>query len=124
MNLTPLQIKVLERAREIITPVENWTRYVGARDKDGESISSRSDKACQWCLVGALGKASGELSPPGEDMLDKSSDRDNLYSALGHVSGRMFGKNPMAVNDREGHACALQLLDETIRVVKAHEVAA
>ena len=51
------KIKLLEEAKVLIA--KGWTQEVYARDADGNSCEATADRACQWCLTGALDAVCG-----------------------------------------------------------------
>lgn len=44
--------QVLVKARKLIE--KGWCKNVDARNAKGESVSTKSSKAVQWCILGAL----------------------------------------------------------------------
>jgi hypothetical protein len=52
-------VEVLRAARKRITPIENWTRGVAARDSQGRKVRIDSPAATCWCMGGALELESG-----------------------------------------------------------------
>lgn len=42
------------------------TRFAAARDKDGERVASKSNRAVQWCAVGLIWKASIPSNTEGD----------------------------------------------------------
>lgn len=46
--------EVLRRARALIEEPARWCRDKYARDERGRSIRPGSERACQWCALGAV----------------------------------------------------------------------
>lgn len=51
-------LEVLKRTRVILSDPKAWTQDFFARDKHGRECSPNSERACQWCLFGAVRRAS------------------------------------------------------------------
>ena len=47
-------LETLKAAREQIVTEDRWCQNALAIDKDGFQISPRADKACRWCIIGAI----------------------------------------------------------------------
>lgn len=58
-----------------------WTQVSYARDKKDNSVSPLDPKACKWCLVGALRKASSE-DPTYMRRLDRLKVSANVHRSL------------------------------------------
>lgn len=54
---------------DLIGEPERWTQGAGARDKDDTPVMTDDDKACKWCLLGALGKAETVFDRPDREAL-------------------------------------------------------
>ena len=88
----------LRDVRDLIADPEHWTTGAYARNGKGNPIGIDSTSAVRWCLIGACIKLEG---PCGL-----------AYSAL---SLQAKGKLLLNVNDFEGHAGVLALIDKAIR---------
>lgn len=51
--------QLLIDAKELIKDPEHWTKGEYARDSEGKKVADSHSEACQWCIVGALWRASG-----------------------------------------------------------------
>ena len=114
---------ILRAARKTIEREDDWTHGVMARDGGGNPCGSASTEARCWCLVGAVQRATFDLSlsPPFRDPV-----LIRLYDALNREepSGawRVGEKAPVetiqamltAFNDNRTHADILALLDRAI----------
>lgn len=71
-------IEVLKQARARIE--KGWTQGVFARDFNDKAILLRdaSDKACSWCLSGAIYAASGSFHEGATKLLQKVTRTQNL----------------------------------------------
>lgn len=56
-----IQIRIIRRAREIITPRDAWTQGEEARNIKGEPTLANEPDAVCYCMLGALSKASNEI---------------------------------------------------------------
>ena len=60
-------VEILRAARERISDPGRWTKNELARERNGVSVPSWDDAACQWCAIGAAwceaGAALGALHP-------------------------------------------------------------
>lgn len=99
-QLTESYRQYLPATRDLIADRDRWTTGVLALRSDGISCGPRSRYACAWCLTGAFIRATG--------IRDDGKAEDVLTELLDDV--------PACVNDREGHAAVLALLDCAIRV--------
>lgn len=86
--------EILLSAAFALTLPEHWTKRTLARDARGRAVDDDSEKACRWCLVGAIHQASLVL---GDDRIA----RGDAYAALGR-----FGQ----WNDTHTHAEVLAAL--------------
>ena len=78
--------ETLKRAETILDHPGKWTREVFARDAEGFEDSWQSDKACSYCLTGAIMKAALDVSghDPGNWDGDKNHWSD-LRTAAEHA---------------------------------------
>lgn len=69
-------VRLLTRAREIITDSESWTKGTSARDQfDVECHQGTLDPdACKWCMWGAIEYAAMELDLDAGGFLTKVAD--------------------------------------------------
>jgi len=77
-------IQVLARATELLskkTTAEDgtgWTRHVFARDAAGWTVQLESPEACQFCSLGAIGRAAFELKAETEVAVDAEMRLDRM----------------------------------------------
>jgi hypothetical protein len=91
--------EVICSVRLLLTDESNWTRFAGAKDAEGRITSTLSPTAVRWCIMGAVFKICGEdskLVSPTIELLKKRSPKLT------------------ALNDYQGHAAVLKLLDDVI----------
>ncbi len=94
----------LRQARARIEKPEHFCKSVSARDAYGVAVDAKSPQACQWCVYGAI---DCDLTVPDIDVLWDRTNRA-LHAAL------TAGSHPSIVNDIEGHAAVLAMLDRAI----------
>ncbi len=99
----------LRRVRVRIEKPEHFCQGVSARDSAGIAVSGSSPQACCWCVYGALECETSTL--PDSDLLWTRASRSLIA----------VGKHPICVNDDQGHAAVLDMLD---RAVAAEEASA
>ena len=73
-------VEILDGAIECIK--RGWTQGSLAEDSDGNCVPPDDDKACSWCISGALIKASSERFSPEWDFLNASTEIVEATSAL------------------------------------------
>ena len=69
----PPGVAILKRAMSLISNPAQWTKFTFSRDKNGNSVSSHTSGACQWCVMGAINRASHDL--------DMARTPDDPYAA-------------------------------------------
>lgn len=100
-NETVRQLHLL-RAR--IADPKNWTTHALARDAHGKSVMPWDDRAMQFCLAGAAMAVSKGCSRLSEE---------RLWRALVKQSGG-DDHQPIRINNLQGHAAVLALIDSAI----------
>lgn len=84
----------LQATRELIADPSRWTQEVPARTKNGAECGAFDEAAVSWCVEGAWRRVTG------------SCDAFDLRCLL--------DDEPMEINDEQGHAAVLALLDSAI----------
>ncbi len=84
----------LRATRALITDPEHFTTGAMARDHRGRSCPAHAPRACAWCAAGAWERVTG-----------------TYFWRLGRLCGVT---SPTIVNDEEGHAVVLTMLDGAI----------
>ena len=108
----PLDTEVLARARALVANPDTWTQGATARDARGRRVEPEDDEAVRFCLIGALHRACAEVVAP-LGVYNRASARLEAASfALGKRGAVSI------VNDTEGHAGALALIDAAIQQEK------
>lgn len=62
------------KAWELLDGPEKWTQGEGARDENGVPVYYNAKNAVCWCLMGALAKCYGSLTPDWYAAVDKVND--------------------------------------------------
>src|ERR1700687_5342790 len=97
----PLHKQVIARANELIEDPAHWTQHAYARTSTGRKCPAISDRADRFCVLGAIDRASSEVSPL------------NVYiayrEALDFIQNASVEIVPF-VNDNRGHVAVLALL--------------
>ena len=102
----PIQIQIIEEARSLIQDEKQWCRGELAFDIYGAPVCPTGPTASKWCAYGALVAVSHRMA----------GDTSRAFD-LADVAAKHFGGSDaiMKVNDKQGHAAVLALLDEVIR---------
>lgn len=59
-------LELLTHARKLIADEKSWTKGTLARDAFGQEISADDPKACKFCAVGAIERATCDLDAVGQ----------------------------------------------------------
>src|SRR5262245_38742159 len=100
--------QIAARARELVSDPHRWTQGPLARTRDGLGTQPEDPSAYSFCLVGALIRAAHDL------MGENKQARD--FAMVVRTSIELLAELPddgliEGVNDCEGHAAVLDLLD-------------
>jgi hypothetical protein len=104
-----LHERIVARARELITRPGSWVQGGFAFTRDGRGVEPTDPEAVQFCAVGALIRASAEMTGrvKGAEVLARKVHRDVMRFAGNHDWKRME-----LINDGEnGHFAILTLFD-------------
>jgi hypothetical protein len=96
-------VEILRAARERISDPERWCTEFFAKTASGESANPSEPSARQWCVRGACqagGRGGAQLRAV-----------ELLYEAAA-------GESVTNINDLQGHAAALNLLDRAISLAE------
>jgi hypothetical protein len=100
--------ELLTQARDLIADENNWTTVFYARGEDGEPLDTGFDpRAVRFCAVGAC-----DRTRASEAWLRRAAKE--LFPTM---------SGPASVNDRLGHAAAMQMFDRAIEIATAEESA-
>lgn len=99
--------QLLNRARRIIDTPDKFVRGQFAATKNGSIVDQYSAKACKFCVMGALARATGGVLPYGGDVYERA--RRVMYQAAKEVFDE---SGPIAVSDELGFDAAHILLIE------------
>jgi hypothetical protein len=101
----PLRTQILESARALIADERHWCPGDLARDACGSPVSPTDGRAVQRCALGALVAAAHGLT--GDSALAHRLATTAMRPLVGATA-------LTHVNDAEGHAAVLELLDLAI----------
>lgn len=96
---------ILIAARARISDKTHWTTRAFARDTTGCVVSPTDNNAAKWCVRGAI-SAEARREPLAENIAVRALT-ESTWST------------PTTINDREGHAATLKLLDRAIKRLEA-----
>lgn len=102
--------QILTEARATISDPDSWCQHRIAKDASGHLINPSSPLARQWCLSGAIARASNNygISPPGIlQYLDS-------FLISGEVKNKLEFKKAEEFNDFYQHRYVLAYLDYVI----------
>jgi hypothetical protein len=100
-----IRVQVLERARALIADERHWCSGDFARDARGLAVGPTERNAVQRCAMGALVAAAHEIT----------SNPDLAHELAATSMRPLVGATALThINDAEGHAAVLQLIDLAI----------
>ena len=115
--------QIFERTRQLLEAEGSWIQGSWARVPNGNSCSEFLDKACSFCLSGAIGRAIHELSRANAKGLDLTPEDYTLYGLHGACADmarlmleQVVGCNTVQFNDTDGRKQeeVLDALDQAI----------
>lgn len=101
----PLNLQILQKARDLIEDERHWCRGELARDTNGLSVCPTDERATRRCGLGALIAAAQQITGDAHLAHDL---------ALRAIRGTHGSATLVNVNDVRGHAAVLALLDDAI----------
>lgn len=103
-----LHERVVARARELITRPESWVQFRFALTTDGRGVHPTDPDAAQFCAVGALIRASAEITGrvKGAEALAGRIEREVMRFA-----GESDWKQMTLISAWKGHFAVLTLFD-------------
>jgi hypothetical protein len=105
----PLDVQVIERAREIISIPQRWCQLFEALRSDGEDTNPCKKDAARFCAMGALARAAWEIRGCSPEQAGSEAGRiaQTIYSGAGGLP---------AVNDDpcRGRQAVLGLFDHAL----------
>lgn len=111
-------VAVLEEVRRLLRKPKYWTKRTPARDAKGKPVTPTSNKACQFCLLGAIDLALDDLI--GRDMPPRYfSVFFEVHKVLKQTLCRMYPDDTPEIdvfndNEKTTHKDVLRLIDETL----------
>lgn len=107
--------EVIEGLKSARVLLENgWTTRQTARNSRGEGVSVYDPTACSFCVLGAVWRVGGYVSPLGGDM-------EELVRRVIRARVPLGNHAPGTYNDAEGRTKeeVLSVIDEAIELAKA-----
>lgn len=126
-----LTLAILLAVRSLLRAPARWTKHELALDGAGDACPPESPRACEWCLAGALQRATHDLlgdAPPWEAVEAAGIARGKVADAICARTGQDARANRhlerkviIEFNDPLGrkHADVLAVLDDAIKARKA-----
>jgi len=111
-KITPHDI--LKDVKELIKNKENWTRNVQARAADDRVVGAENDKACKFCIAGALSKVQLKKGLALDD--EAAEDSWKLLTNAAHSKYRY--NSVVDLNDDFGFEAVHAVLDIAIEKSK------
>jgi hypothetical protein len=96
--------------RNLLTEEEHFAQRTYARDSQGKAIDLDNPLACKFCIYGGLALVMGTKIDPACD-----SDAGHLIRTVAY---NLYRDSPVAVNDRQGHAAVLRVIDAAIEMAQ------
>lgn len=77
-------IRLVDDIEKLLNDGFSWCRGVDAKDDLNQPVDPDDERACQWCLSGAIGKLTGAMGDSFEDAVAELGDRipGDFYRAL------------------------------------------
>ena len=107
---SPPGVAILKGAMSLISSPAQWTKFAFARNKNGDRVKSCTSEACQWCVVGAINRASYDL--------DTAGTPDNPYAARRLIDESIPGRLTVTIfNDNwdTHHQDIMHLFERAIK---------
>ena len=100
-----IRVQILERARALIADERHWCAGQFALDARGLAVDPTGQSAVQRCAMGALIAAAYEIT----------SDPALAHELAATAMRPLVGATALThINDAEGHAAVLNLMDQAI----------
>lgn len=93
----------LEAALELIKDKARWSQRAFARRKDGFPIDANAERACAWCALGAVQRASGCDYVPIDEL-----------EILDDEAAKMGKRTIVALNDEGTHDDVVEVFKRAI----------
>lgn len=106
-----LVTQLLAESKELISDPNHWTKERLARDDIGHPVLPSDERACRWCIIGALYHVAGKYGLHG----------DTLQEAIDAMEEATGDSIISVYNDRHNHEEVLELFDKAIGNLKNHE---
>jgi hypothetical protein len=104
-----LQHQVLRRARDLLSDKRRWTRYGAARTGNGAVCPPYAPDAVKFCAYGAIARAALEVT--GNRQQARRLARSIEMLLIGGERAAQPHSRLCQVNDRQGYAAIIGLLD-------------
>lgn len=105
-------LEALNRAKQLISNPEDWTKSVFARNKVGKAVATWSTDAVCFCALGSIQKAYYEM---GFTIVRLNESGASLW--LNKTCSNEYGRATQDYNDDTGttHKDIMNLFDKTIK---------
>jgi hypothetical protein len=108
---TTIHKQVLADARALIADARRWTSGTPACDANGRRVGWEDPAATRWCALGALRRAAYDLVADRDQAIGiGNAVVSRLCPAGSSFTWYLHGYLP-GINDMQGHAAVLALLD-------------
>jgi len=97
--MASVELTVLDKAIELLK--KGWTRGAFARDWEGEEVAPSSNKACCWCILGALQASEVERTVPIRSALQCYLQKVTGYDLIPHFNDQVCGSDDEAIRTLE-----------------------
>ncbi len=116
-------LKLLQDVRTLLTDENHWCQGVSAATADDQSCNPTYEKACQWCMTGAIDKfgyvRNYHVLP--EHLLAARRDARDVISKILVDMGKVHFITIFNDDDRTTHEDVLLVLDAAINRVEKYE---
>lgn len=111
-------VVILRLVRERLSDPKRWTKNTYAKDKDGEHVYSCSERACRWCLSGAIMVEEISYAAPRGLTYNAGLYVEELR-LMAEQMGLLNRKNEglHMFNDRSTHEQVLAFLDSALQLL-------
>ena len=112
-----IEMKILKKAREIITPEDCWTKGTTARNKQGHPVEAEMDEAVIFCAEGAIQRAAYLQDyplPPNDHEMGAGEIEAEVICILSGEIDQPMSLNVWNDNPLTTHKDVLELFDRAI----------
>lgn len=117
MNAPQVAKEALYATRQLLEDRAHWTTLCLARDFYGAEVSPESDSAERWCILGALRRVSDKIEQREGEGGSSAGFWSLARNTVFNSSRKLFNECPDRVNDTQGHAAVLEILDDALAAI-------